>query len=286
MADTPALSIVVPVYNGAATIGELVNALRALEIAGGLEIVLVVDGSPDNSLEVCKQLAAEPGVPIVLLSLSRNFGEHNAVMAGLARARGSYIITMADDLQNPPEEVTPVPGMRAVALRHSLHTTRRSNMPPGATGGGRFTQLGADRLIERPRGSLQLPLSRIRAGRIVASYETLPTSTGGFPGDRSVGRLQVGHLPRFEGRSELHAASARSPLASCSSISRYRCVSPPVQVGLALGALAAIIVLPGRSRTAGRRRAGLMMVAVLVLAGVQLVLVNVIGEYRARRSSP
>ena len=83
----PALSIVVPVYNGAATVGELVAALRALDIEGGLEVVLAVDGSPDNSLDVCKKLATKPGAPIVLLSLSRNFGEHNAVMAGLGRAR-------------------------------------------------------------------------------------------------------------------------------------------------------------------------------------------------------
>ena len=73
-----------PVYNGAATVGELVEALRALEIEGGLEIVLAVDGSPDNSLAVCKQLAAKPGAPVIVLSLSRNYGEHNAVMAGLA----------------------------------------------------------------------------------------------------------------------------------------------------------------------------------------------------------
>src|SRR5437763_8173612 len=100
MADAsaaPALSVVVPVYNGAATVGELVGALRALDIDGGLEIVLVVDCSPDNSLEVCKQLAGEPGAPIVVMSLSRNFGEHNAVMAGLSRARGAFIITMDDD---------------------------------------------------------------------------------------------------------------------------------------------------------------------------------------------
>src|SRR3954466_14754275 len=103
MADF-ALSIVVPVYNGAATIGELVEALRALEIDGGLEIVLAVDGRPDNSLEVCKKLAAEPGAPVTGVSLSRNFGEHNAVMAGLARSRGAFAITMDDDLQNPPSE--------------------------------------------------------------------------------------------------------------------------------------------------------------------------------------
>src|ERR1700709_585248 len=105
MSEIPALSIVVPVYNGAATVGELVAALRALDIAGGLEVVLVVDGSPDNSLDVCKQLAAQPGAPVTVLSLSRNFGEHNAVMAGLSRARGAYAITMDDDLQTPPSEV-------------------------------------------------------------------------------------------------------------------------------------------------------------------------------------
>src|SRR4030095_10800654 len=85
---SPSLSVVVPVYNGASTVGELVGALRGLDIEGGLEIVLVVDNSPDNSLDVCKQLAAEPGAPVTVLSLSRNFGEHNAVMAGPPRGGG------------------------------------------------------------------------------------------------------------------------------------------------------------------------------------------------------
>src|SRR5262249_52435660 len=48
-----ALSVVVPVYNGAASVGELVGALRALDLAGGLEVVLVNDGSADDSFEVC-----------------------------------------------------------------------------------------------------------------------------------------------------------------------------------------------------------------------------------------
>ncbi len=78
MAD-PALSIVVPVYNGAATIGELVDALRALEIEGGLEIVLAVDGSPDNSLEVCKALAVERG--LIALGISLPFGGSLIVVA-------------------------------------------------------------------------------------------------------------------------------------------------------------------------------------------------------------
>ncbi len=53
------LSIVVPVYNGAKTVGELVDALAALDIPGGHEIVLVNDGSPDNSLAVCRELVRD-----------------------------------------------------------------------------------------------------------------------------------------------------------------------------------------------------------------------------------
>src|SRR5258708_24129994 len=100
-----ALSIVIPVYNGAESITELVEALEALDIAGGHEIVLVNDGSPDNSLEVCRGLVTRARVPITLVNLSRNFGEHNAVMAGLRQARGAHVITMDDDLHNPPQEI-------------------------------------------------------------------------------------------------------------------------------------------------------------------------------------
>ena len=100
-----ALSIVIPVYNGAESIAELVSALEQLEIPGGHEIVLVNDSSRDNSLAVCRGLVEQARVPITLLDLSRNYGEHNAVMAGLRQAGGAHVITMDDDLQNPPEEV-------------------------------------------------------------------------------------------------------------------------------------------------------------------------------------
>src|SRR5262249_38887278 len=88
------LSIVIPVYRGASTIGRLVDALSELHPAGGLEIVLVNDGSPDHSNAVCQQLVQHAAVPLTYIEHARNFGEHNAVMTGLRHARGEYVITM------------------------------------------------------------------------------------------------------------------------------------------------------------------------------------------------
>ena len=147
------LSIVIPVYNGAKTVGELVGALAALSIPGGHEIVLVNDGSPDNSLAVCRALVAAARVPITLVNLARNYGEHNAVMAGLRQARGAYIITMDDDLQNPPREVlrllthAQTSGLEVVYTRYAeKHHASWRNL------GSRFTNRVADWLLDKPRG--------------------------------------------------------------------------------------------------------------------------------------
>ena len=107
MTESPGLvSVVVPVYNGSATIAELVKRLLAVfeSESRACEILLVNDCSPDNSWEVIQALAdAHPQVRG--LSLMRNFGQHNALLAGIRQARGEITVTMDDDLQNPPEEV-------------------------------------------------------------------------------------------------------------------------------------------------------------------------------------
>lgn len=289
---SPALSIVVPVYNGAATVGELVRALRALEIEGGLEIVLVVDGSPDNSLEVCKQLVMEPGAPVIVLNLSRNFGEHNAVMAGLARARGDYVINMDDDLQNPPEEVRRLFEHARAGGYDAVYTYYEDKKhAPWRNLGSRFTNWCADRLIDKPPG---LYLSSFRCisafvrERITASYEGPFPYVDGliFQVTQNVGRLQVAHLPRAEGRSNYTLRRLiRLWLAMFLNFS----VMPlrlATLLGLAfgaLGALAAVITIV-EAIISDKPPQGWasLMVAVLVLAGVQLVVLGMIGEYLGR----
>src|SRR5581483_3259390 len=101
----PELSLVIPVYNGSRTIGPLVEHTMKVFGATAFEIVLVNDGSADTSEAVCAELASRFPEHVSFVHLSRNFGEHNAVLAGFTEARGRYIAVLDDDGQNPPEEV-------------------------------------------------------------------------------------------------------------------------------------------------------------------------------------
>ena len=99
------LSVVIPVYNGAETITELADVLGRQPFGMALEIILVNDGSKDDSQEACERLLRTANVPMTLITHARNFGEHNAVMTGLRQAKGDYVVTMDDDLQNHPGEI-------------------------------------------------------------------------------------------------------------------------------------------------------------------------------------
>ena len=102
----PDLSVVVPVYNSAQTLEPLVDRLLAVlsTCSGAHEIILVDDGSRDASWDVITKLA-ECRNECRGIGLNRNYGQHNAVLAGVRAARYEVIVTIDDDLQNPPEEI-------------------------------------------------------------------------------------------------------------------------------------------------------------------------------------
>ena len=98
-------SIVIPVYNSEQVVGSTIS--RILEVFGGAglrhEIILVNDGSRDRSWDVIAECArTTPNV--VAVNLLRNYGQHHANLAGMREATGDYVITMDDDLQNPPDQ--------------------------------------------------------------------------------------------------------------------------------------------------------------------------------------
>lgn len=100
------LSIVIPVYRSELIIPLLVQRIiNVLEgITESYEIILVNDGSPDGSWSVIEKLSSEyPAIRAI--DLMRNYGQHNALLAGIRAARYDIIVTMDDDLQHPPEEI-------------------------------------------------------------------------------------------------------------------------------------------------------------------------------------
>jgi glycosyltransferase involved in cell wall biosynthesis len=104
---TSALSLVIPVYRNEESLPELLAALEALaaSLAHRLEVVFVVDGSPDGSWAYLRAELPRRPFPARLCLLSRNFGSFSAIRAGLGLARGEHVAVMAADLQEPPELV-------------------------------------------------------------------------------------------------------------------------------------------------------------------------------------
>jgi glycosyltransferase involved in cell wall biosynthesis len=101
------ISAVIPVHRSETTLPLLIPRLTAAleQLGSAHEIILIDDGSPDGSWNVVSA-AANADSRIRGIRLMRNFGQHNALLVGIREARYRYIVTLDDDLQNPPEEIT------------------------------------------------------------------------------------------------------------------------------------------------------------------------------------
>jgi len=285
------LSIVIPVYRGATTIGRLVEALSALRPAGGLEIVLVNDGSPDNSGEVCQELVRRATVPLTYVEHARNFGEHNAVMTGLRQASGAYVITMDDDLQNPPEEVVRLYDHARLGNWDVVYTRYGVKQHTGWRNlGSRFANAVADRLLDKPKG-LYLSSFRCMSAFVV---QAVTRYQGPYPYidglimqvTQRIDSIEVRHLPRVEGRSNYNLTRLVRlwlNLATSFSLAPLRlAVYAGVFMALlgAAGAVATIVEALFLHDTPSGWAS--TMTVIMLVAGVQSMILGVLGEYVGR----
>src|SRR5215467_8336023 len=286
----PALSIVVPVYNGAASIAELVGALEQLPIEGGHEIILVNDGSPDDSLRVCTALVDHARVPIALVDLARNYGEHNAVMAGLRHAGGTHVITMDDDLQNPPEEVARLLAFAQKSGKEVVYTCYEEKRHAAWRNlGSRFANHVANFVLEKPK-DLYLSSFRCMSAfvvREITRYEgPFPYIDGLiFQVTHDIGRLVVRHLPRAAGRSNYTVRRLLRLWISMFvnfSVMPLRLSTITGFVLSGMGAFAGAMVIAEALTSSPPEGWASLMAALLLLSGVQLVILGVVGEYLGR----
>ena len=103
---TPDISVIVPVYNSENSLRLLIERLHPVlkSCAHHFEVLLINDDSRDKSWNIIQDLSREHSW-VRGISLFRNFGQHNALLCGIRAARHAVIITLDDDLQNPPEEI-------------------------------------------------------------------------------------------------------------------------------------------------------------------------------------
>lgn len=285
------ISVVVPVYNGAATVPTLIEALdKELRPANDLELILVNDGSTrDNSDEVCEKFARDNDW-IVYLELAKNFGEHNAVMAGLNHATGDCVVIMDDDLQNPPHEVIRLADELDKGYDVVFSCYKKKQHRIDRNWGSAFNDIVASYVLKKPR---DLYLSSFKAIKRSIVKQIIKYD-GPFPyidglilrNTAKLGKLEVEHHRREEGRSNYTLGKLISlwlNMFTNFSILPLRFASLLGLVLALLSGLAAIFVIVERLSNPDLPTGwASVIVTILFVASVQLLAIGLMGEYLGR----
>ncbi|MBB3944596.1 undecaprenyl-phosphate 4-deoxy-4-formamido-L-arabinose transferase [Rhizobium skierniewicense] len=288
------LSVVIPAYGSELTLPELVRQLEVVlsdapNVLGSYEIILVCDHSPDGTWEVIKQLAATRSkVSGVLLRM--NAGQHNALMAGFTRASGAVVVTMDDDLQHSPHDIPRL--VEKVDEGYDVVYGRFTNRSHAAWKviGSKFNNTIAAYLMKKP---MDLYLSPFRAFRSVICKDILSYSGPYVYVDgliltftRNIASVEVNHFQRFAGDSRYGLKKSISlwlKMATSFSLVPLRLTSLLGIIVSGFGFLCAFLLIV-QKLTIDVMPVGWasLIVAVLVIGGVQLLALGVIGEYLGR----
>ena len=162
----PGISVVVPVFDSQESLAELVGRVLPVLVTFGNEheVILIDDGSTDGSWSVVKHLA-QCSPHVIGIRLMRNFGQHNALLLGIRRARYDVVVTMDDDLQNPPEEIPKL----VAALDDGCDVVYGT---PAAQASGLWRKLAG----QLTRVALQQAMNGDRAVRDISAFRVFRTS--------------------------------------------------------------------------------------------------------------
>lgn len=285
------VSVVIPVYRGEQTIGQVVESLLAESGIDELEIVLVNDCSPDKSEAVCRELVARHRGSVRLLNLARNFGEHNAVLAGLKDARGEVAVIMDDDLQHPAMEV----GRLVAALLetgddvvYGRYAVKQHNWHRNL--GSWFNGIMATLLLHKPRAlylSSFKVLNRFVIDQIVKYELPYPYIDGLILRvTNRFGTIVVQHLPRSMGESGY--TLRRLTLLWLNMFTNFSVL--PLRLAMMLGVLTVVfgvccllLVVYWHLTEADIPRGYASLAGLIIIfAGIQLLALGMIGEYVGR----
>jgi undecaprenyl-phosphate 4-deoxy-4-formamido-L-arabinose transferase len=291
MSNLPALSFVIPLYFSADTIRPLVERIQTLVVPGGHEIVLVNDGSRDETATVCRTILSEAKVPVTYIEHARNFGEHNAVLTGWRHARGVHIVNLDDDGQNPPQEALRLwEKAKAEDLDVVYGWYAEKKHARWRNVGSWMTNKMSDWTLDKPDGFY---LSSFRCVSAFAARETAANG-GPFPYidglllqvTQRIGSIQVAHAERAAGKSGY--TLRRLVRLWVSSFVNFSVMPLRIAIVMGLGmggsgvlAVGGVVYLwaTDQGPVFGW---GSLMAALLLFSGVQLMLLGVIGEYLGR----
>jgi glycosyltransferase involved in cell wall biosynthesis len=278
------------VYNSRSTLAHLARRLTdALEkTAGGYEIVLVDDGSADGSWEEIEALSQHHSA-IVGIKLSRNFGQHNALLAGIRAASFEFVVTLDDDLQNPPEEIGRLLDELETGGDVVLGVPRESHYGPARTLLTRTSKVGLRRVLGlsaiREFSAFRVFRTQLRdafadyQGPYVSIDMLLTWSTV------KIVAVPVEHHQRSEGRSNY--SFRRLVKHTLDLVTFYS--TRPLQLASWLGFVTTgggvvLFAYVLARYFAGTTVQGFTFLAsvVLVFSGAQLLVLGIIGEYLSR----
>ncbi|GLS82305.1 undecaprenyl-phosphate 4-deoxy-4-formamido-L-arabinose transferase [Paraferrimonas haliotis] len=288
------VSVVIPVYNEQACLAELLERTESAcqQLDCRYEIIMVDDGSRDQSAQMLVDAANKPGSPFVALLLNRNYGQHSAIMAGFEEAKGDLIITLDADLQNPPEEI---PRLVAAADEgYDVVGTKRMNRQD--TLFRRYSSRLINKSVQRATGvdmsDYGCMLRAYRRHIIDAMLQCherstfIPVLANSFA--RKTTEIQVGHHEREHGDSKynfMRLINLMFDLVTCMTTAPLRLLSLAGGAIAAMGFVFGMLLLLLRL-ILGAEWAGdgvfTLFAFLFMFIGAQFVGMGLLGEYIGR----